>query len=58
MIVSGFVAPLRARAVPVTYLVADDEGHGFDNPENQIRLFRAMERHLAEHLGGRRAANG
>jgi dipeptidyl aminopeptidase/acylaminoacyl peptidase len=54
----NLVAPLRARAVPVTYLVADDEGHGFDNPENQIRLFRAMERHLAEHLGGRRAADG
>lgn len=22
----------------VEYLVADDEGHGFENPENQIRL--------------------
>ena len=32
----NIVAPLRERGVPVTYLVADDEGHGFDNPENQI----------------------
>ncbi|MEV0051030.1 hypothetical protein AB0H34_11100 [Saccharopolyspora shandongensis] len=39
------------------YLVADDEGHGFDNPENQVMLFRAIERHLAEHLGGRSAAS-
>ncbi len=51
----NIVAPLRARGVPVTYLVAQDEGHGFDNPENQIMLFRAIERHLAEHLGGREA---
>jgi dipeptidyl aminopeptidase/acylaminoacyl peptidase len=51
----NIVAPLRARGVPVTYLVADDEGHGFDNPENQILLFRAIEQHLADHLGGRRA---
>ncbi len=49
----NIVAPLRERGVPVEYLVADDEGHGFDNPENQIMLFRAIERHLGEHLGGR-----
>ncbi|MBW0113779.1 S9 family peptidase [Pseudonocardia abyssalis] len=51
----NIVAPLRARGVPVEYLVAQDEGHGFDNPENQVRLFRAIERHLAAHLGGRSA---
>ncbi|GAA0546275.1 dipeptidyl aminopeptidase/acylaminoacyl peptidase [Saccharopolyspora erythraea NRRL 2338] len=50
----NIVEPLRARGVPVEYLVADDEGHGFENPENQVRLHRAIERHLAEHLGGRR----
>ncbi|WP_327151189.1 S9 family peptidase [Nocardia sp. NBC_01329] len=50
----NIVAPLRARGIPVEYLVADDEGHGFENPENQVRLFRAIERHFAEHLGGRR----
>ncbi|MEU6262188.1 hypothetical protein [Saccharopolyspora shandongensis] len=33
---------------------AEDEGHGFENPENQVRLYRAIERHFAEHLGGRR----
>lgn len=51
----NIVAPLRERGVPVEYLVADDEGHGFENPENQVMLFRAIERHLATHLGGRSA---
>ena len=46
----NIVESLRARGVPVEYLVAEDEGHGFANPENQIRLYRAIERHFAEHL--------
>ncbi|GAA1378745.1 S9 family peptidase [Pseudonocardia kongjuensis] len=51
----NIVASLRERGVPVEYLLADDEGHGFENPENRTRLFRAMERHFAEHLGARSA---
>lgn len=47
------VAALRARGVEVEYLVKDDEGHGFANPENRLDLYRAMERFLARHLGGR-----
>jgi dipeptidyl aminopeptidase/acylaminoacyl peptidase len=47
------VAALAARGVDVEYLVKDDEGHGFANPENRLDLYRAMERFLAEHLGGR-----
>jgi dipeptidyl aminopeptidase/acylaminoacyl peptidase len=50
------VASLRERGVPVEYLLAHDEGHGFENEENRLRLYRAIERHLAEHLGGRRGA--
>ncbi|WP_235883277.1 prolyl oligopeptidase family serine peptidase [Saccharopolyspora elongata] len=50
----NIVASLRDRGVPVEYIVAEDEGHGFENPENQFRLYRAIERHFAEHLGGRR----
>jgi dipeptidyl aminopeptidase/acylaminoacyl peptidase len=49
------VESLRERGVPVEYLVAEDEGHGFQNPENQFTMFRAVERHFAEHLGGRSA---
>ncbi|TCK27310.1 alpha/beta hydrolase family protein [Pseudonocardia endophytica] len=47
------VAALRDRGVDVEYLLKDDEGHGFLNPENQIDLYRAAERFLARHLGGR-----
>ncbi|MFC7531685.1 S9 family peptidase [Actinoplanes sp. GCM10030250] len=46
----NIVAPLRERGVPVEYLLATDEGHGFDNTENQIRLHRAIEQHFAQHL--------
>ena len=44
------VASLRARGVDVEYLVFDDEGHMFVNPENLITMFRAADRFLAEHL--------
>ncbi|WP_238588953.1 alpha/beta hydrolase family protein [Pseudonocardia sp. HH130629-09] len=47
------VAALRDRDVEVEYLVKDDEGHGFVNPQNQIDFHRATERFLARHLGGR-----
>lgn len=47
------VESLRARGVDVEYLVKDDEGHGFLNPENQIDLYRTAERFFARHLGGR-----
>ncbi|MDX6646616.1 MAG: hypothetical protein QOK40_2343, partial [Miltoncostaeaceae bacterium] len=47
------VAALRARGVAVEYLVKDDEGHGFVKPENRMDAYRAIERFLAAHLGGR-----
>lgn len=47
------VAALRARGVPVEYIVKDDEGHGFVRPENRLDVYRAVERFLARHLGGR-----
>ncbi len=49
----NMVASLRARGVDVEYLVKADEGHGFLNPDNQIDLYHAVERFLAQHLGGR-----
>lgn len=49
------VEALRARGVDVEYMVKDDAGHGFVNPENTIDMFQAVERRfLAQHLGGRR----
>jgi dipeptidyl aminopeptidase/acylaminoacyl peptidase len=47
------VAALRERGLVVEYLVKDDEGHGFVKPENRLDAYRAIERFLARHLGGR-----
>jgi dipeptidyl aminopeptidase/acylaminoacyl peptidase len=52
----NLVAALRSRGVDVEYLIKPDEGHGFLNPENQMDLYHAVERFLADHLGGRSAA--
>lgn len=45
-----FPSPVRASAT----MVKDDEGHGFLNPDNQIGMYRAVERFLGEYLVGRR----
>ena len=47
------VAALQARGIDVPYIVRDNEGHGFGNEENRLYFFRAIERLLAKHLGGR-----
>jgi dipeptidyl aminopeptidase/acylaminoacyl peptidase len=49
----NLVEALRARGVEVEYMVKHDEGHGFLNPENLIDMYQAIDRFLAEHLGGR-----
>jgi hypothetical protein len=47
------VIALRDRGLPVEYLLAPDEGHGFTRPINNLALFMAAEKFLADHLGGR-----
>ncbi len=47
------VAAMRANGQPVTYVVFEDEGHGFVRPENSNRFNAVAEAFLAEHLGGR-----
>ncbi len=47
------VAAMRERSLPVTYVVFDDEGHGFARPENAKRFNAVVETFLAEHLKGR-----
>jgi dipeptidyl aminopeptidase/acylaminoacyl peptidase len=47
------VAAMRANDRPVTYVVFEDEGHGFARPENNRRFVAATEAFFAEHLGGR-----
>ncbi len=47
------VDALRAKGLPHEYVLFEDEGHGLAKPENRERFFAAVERFLAEHLGGR-----
>ncbi len=47
------IAAMRANDVPVTYVLFEDEGHGFANPANNKRFIAAAEAFLARTLGGR-----
>jgi hypothetical protein len=47
------VIALRDRGFPVEYLVAPDEGHGFARPVNNMAMFAAAEKFLAQYLKGR-----
>jgi dipeptidyl aminopeptidase/acylaminoacyl peptidase len=44
------VEGLRKRGVTVEYMVKDNEGHGFQNEENQFDFYGAMEKFLAQNL--------
>ena len=52
----NLVEALRSRGVEVEYMVKEDEGHGFVNPENVIDMFNAVDVFLATHLGERKKA--
>jgi dipeptidyl aminopeptidase/acylaminoacyl peptidase len=47
------VETLKKRGVEVEYMVKENEGHGFRNEENRFDFYRAMEKFLGKHLGGR-----
>jgi len=47
------VIALRDRGFPVAYIVAPDEGHGFARPVNNLALYAATEKFLAQYLDGR-----
>jgi dipeptidyl aminopeptidase/acylaminoacyl peptidase len=47
------VAALQQQAIPVTYVLYPDEGHGFVRPENNLSFFAITEAFLAQSLGGR-----
>ena len=47
------VIALRDRGFPVEYILAPDEGHGFQRPVNDMALWAASEKFFAKHLGGR-----
>ncbi|MBD8545961.1 S9 family peptidase [Sphingomonas sp. CFBP 8760] len=47
------VAAMKAKNIPVTYVVFPDEGHGFARPANNIAFNAVTENFLARCLGGR-----
>jgi dipeptidyl aminopeptidase/acylaminoacyl peptidase len=47
------VAAMRAKSLPVTYVVYSDEGHGFARPNNRLDFYGRVDEFLAKHLGGR-----
>ena len=47
------VDAMRARNIPVTYVVFPDEGHGFARPVNNIAFNAVTENFLSRCLGGR-----
>ena len=49
------VAAMRAKNIPVTYVVYPDEGHGFYRPENWIDSIARIDEFLKKYLGGRRS---
>ncbi len=44
---------MKAKGIPVTYVLFPDEGHGFARPENNIAFNAITEEFLAANLGGR-----
>lgn len=46
------VEALKKNNQPYTYLLAEDEGHGFRKPLNRMALFAEVEKFFADHLGG------
>ena len=47
------VTAMKSKNIPVTYLLFQDEGHGFARPENRLAFYAVTEAFLAKHLGGR-----
>jgi dipeptidyl aminopeptidase/acylaminoacyl peptidase len=49
----SIVHAMVEKKIPVTYVVYDDEGHGFARPENRISFYAISEAFLSKCLGGR-----
>ncbi len=47
------VAAMKAKNIPVTYVLFPDEGHGFAKPANNIAFNAVTENFLGTCLGGR-----
>jgi dipeptidyl aminopeptidase/acylaminoacyl peptidase len=47
------VDAMKAKGIPVTYVLFPDEGHGFARPQNNIAFYATAEHFLERCLGGR-----
>lgn len=47
------VAAMKAKRLPVTYVLYPDEGHGFARPQNRLSFYAITEAFLSKYLGGR-----
>jgi dipeptidyl aminopeptidase/acylaminoacyl peptidase len=52
----AIVAALRARSVPVEYMVASDEGHSLGRRANKIAFLSRVTRFLGDRVKGAAAA--
>jgi dipeptidyl aminopeptidase/acylaminoacyl peptidase len=52
------VIEMRDHGYPVQFLLAPDEGHGYQRPVNNMACFMAAEKFLAKYLGGRYQEGG
>ena len=52
------VNAMKAKNIPVTYVLFPDEGHGFARPANSKAFNAVVEGFLSECLGGRAEAIG
>jgi dipeptidyl aminopeptidase/acylaminoacyl peptidase len=52
------VGAMKAKKLPVTYVLYPDEGHGFARPQNRIAFYAVTEGFLAQCLGGRQEPTG
>ncbi|MGH8308510.1 MAG: S9 family peptidase [Steroidobacteraceae bacterium] len=52
------VAAMKAKKLPVTYVLYPDEGHGFARPQNRLSFYAVAEGFLSQCLGGRQEAIG
>ena len=52
------VEAMKAKNIPVTFVVYPDEGHGFAKPGNRTAYYAIAEAFFAKHLGGAREPVG
>ncbi|TLU65702.1 S9 family peptidase [Thalassotalea litorea] len=52
------VEAMKAKNIPVTYVLYPDEGHGFAKPENNLSFYAVAESFLASCNGGRAQPQG